>query len=120
LGTSTSFFFTQPGIVRVINWQEGYDCVTEGRQERSKPTAIDQIAVVGDLSATVNSCQQSIPAIFFYKPRWLPSSGHRSMMPVLRNLAIAWAGMHTIGSLSMNDVLRTHSAFVGQANSMYS
>jgi hypothetical protein len=36
--------------------------VTEGRQERSKPTAIDQIAVVGDLSATVNSCHFLVQA----------------------------------------------------------
>ena len=28
-------------------------------------------------------------------------------MPVLRNVAIAWAGVHTMGSLSLNEVLRT-------------
>lgn len=28
-------------------------------------------------------------------------------MPVRRNVSIAWAGVHTMGSLSLNDVLRT-------------
>jgi hypothetical protein len=55
-----SFSFTHSGSrfsVRLISVAKGYDCVTEGGRERSKPKTIDQIAVVGDLSATVGEGQ---------------------------------------------------------------
>jgi len=32
---------------------------------------------------------------------------NNASIPVLRNVAMAWAGVHTMGSLSLNEVLRT-------------